>query len=78
MSSRKHLSTLFEKGKEIFRGSSSECRKEICRILASKGIYWYNREFFTQEGEKVEVSLMHGEVEALDLKVIPDSKKKKQ
>lgn len=75
---RKHLSTLFEKGNEIFRGSSSECRKEMCRILAAKGVFQYRGKFYDSKGHEVEVCMVNGIARKYDLEIVADNKRKKK
>jgi hypothetical protein len=74
---RKHLSTVFVKGKEVFRGSSAECNKEICRILCSHGIFHFKGSYFNQQGKKVKVDLYTGVVPSLKIERIADNKRKK-
>lgn len=73
---RKHLSTLFLNGKEIFRGPSALCNQEICRILATHGVYQFQRKFYKQDGTETPVNLSKGEAPEFGLKRIADSKKK--
>ena len=73
---RKHLSTLLLNGQEIFRGPSAMCNQELCRILATHGVYQFQRRFYKQNGHETHVDLSKGEAPEFGLKRVADSKKK--